>query len=144
MSAVLMLDTNAISALVKGRAGELSNTLEHRSFCISVITEAELRFGLARRPVNPDLRSIIENLLLATDSRAWTSACAARYGQLRTELETLGKPLALGYLKRPGGGAVDKDYLTSGAYTILQDGIHWPASVSLQPPVDPKREHILA
>lgn len=94
MSAVLMLDTNAISALVKGRAGELSNTLEHRSFCISVITEAELRFGLARRPVNPDLRSIIENLLLATDIRAWTSACAARYGQLRAELETLGKPLA--------------------------------------------------
>ena len=89
-----MLDTNAISALVKGRAGELSNALKHRPFCISVITEAELRFGLARRPVNPDLRSIIENLLLATDIRAWTSACAARYGALRTALETLGKPLA--------------------------------------------------
>ena len=57
---------------------------------------------------------------------------------------TLGKPLALGYVKRPGGGPVDKAYLTSGAYTILQDGIHWPASVSLQPPVDPKRERILA
>ena len=57
---------------------------------------------------------------------------------------TLGKPLALGYLKRPGGGPVDKSYVTSGAYTILQDGIHWPASVSLQSPVDPKRERILA
>ena len=57
---------------------------------------------------------------------------------------TLGKPLALGYLKRPGGGPVDKSYLASGAYTILQDGIHWPAGVSLQSPVDPKRERILA
>jgi len=57
---------------------------------------------------------------------------------------TLGKPLALGYIKRPGGGTVDKAYLTSGAYTILQDGIHWPASISLQPPLDPKRERILA
>ena len=89
-----MLDTNAVSALVKGQADGLSKTLEHRAFCISVITEAELRFGLARRPVNADLRSIIENLLLAIDIRAWTSACAVRYGQLRTELEALGKPLA--------------------------------------------------
>jgi tRNA(fMet)-specific endonuclease VapC len=93
MSAVLMLDTNAVSALVKGQAGGLSKTLERRSFCISVITEAELRFGLARRPVNADLRSIIENLLLATDIRPWNSACAERYGQLRAELEALGKPL---------------------------------------------------
>jgi len=93
MSAVLMLDTNAISALVKGQAGGLSKTLERRSFCISVITEAELRVGLARRPVNADLRSIIENLLLATDIRPWNSACAERYGQLRAELEALGKPL---------------------------------------------------
>ena len=88
-----MLDTNAISALVKGQSGGLSKTLERRSFCISVITEAELRFGLARRPVNADLRSIIENLLLATDIRPWNSACAERYGQLRAELEALGKPL---------------------------------------------------
>lgn len=93
MSAVLMLDTNAISALVKGQAGGLSKTLEQRPFCISVITEAELRFGLARRPVNADLRSIIENLLLATDIRPWNSACAERYGRLRAELEALGKPL---------------------------------------------------
>lgn len=94
MSAVLMLDTNAVSALVKGQAAGLSKALEHRPFCISVITEAELRFGLARRPINADLRSIIENLLLATDIRAWTSDCAARYGPLRAELEALGKPLA--------------------------------------------------
>lgn len=93
MSAVLMLDTNAVSALVKGQADSLSKTLEQRPFCISVITEAELRFGLARRPVNTDLRSIIENLLRATDIRPWNSACAARYGHLRAELEAFGKPL---------------------------------------------------
>ena len=88
-----MLDPNAISALVKGQAGGLSKTLVRRPFCISVITEAELRFGQARRPVNADLRSIIENLLLATDIRPWNSACAERYVQLRAELEALGKPL---------------------------------------------------
>lgn len=57
---------------------------------------------------------------------------------------TIGKLLALGYIKRPDGGPVDKSYLTSGDYTILQDGIHWPAVVSLQPPVVPKRERTLA
>ncbi|MEO6035420.1 MAG: FAD-dependent oxidoreductase [Verrucomicrobiota bacterium] len=56
---------------------------------------------------------------------------------------TLGKPLALAYIKRPGGGPVDKAYLADGTYTILQDGIHWPASLNLQPPVDPKRERVL-
>lgn len=56
---------------------------------------------------------------------------------------TLDQPLALGYIKRPGGGAVDKDYLTNGEYTILQDGVRWPAEIILQPPVDPKREKIL-
>ena len=57
---------------------------------------------------------------------------------------TLGQPLALGFIKRPDGGAVDKAYLTSGDYTILQDGVQWPAGISLQSPVDPKREKILA
>lgn len=93
MSALLMLDTNAVSALVKGQADTLNKTLEHQLFCISVITEAELRFGLARRPVNADLRTIIENLLLTTDIRPWTSTCAERYGQLRAELQGIGKPL---------------------------------------------------
>lgn len=88
-----MLDTNAVSALVKGQTDSLSKTLEQRPFCVSVITEAELRFGLARRPVNADLHSLIENLLLTIDIRPWNSACAERYGQLRAQLEALGKPL---------------------------------------------------
>ena len=89
-----MLDTNAVSAIAKGRADEVSATLNDRPFCISVITEAELRFGLTRRIVNTDLRRIVENFLVSADIRPWTSASAQRYGLLRTELEALGKPLA--------------------------------------------------
>lgn len=94
MSARLMLDTNAVSAIVKGRAGALSGTLNDKEFCVSVITEAELRFGLVRRAVNADLRRIVENFLRSVDILPWTSASARRYGLLRTELEALGKPLA--------------------------------------------------
>lgn len=89
-----MLDTNAVSALVKNRASTLSAILEDRPFCISVITEAELRFGLARRIVNADLRRIVENFLVSVDIRSWTSVNAQRYGLLRAELETSGKSLA--------------------------------------------------
>jgi tRNA(fMet)-specific endonuclease VapC len=94
MSGHLMLDTNAVSAIAKGRAEILNGILNERPYCISVITEAELRFGLARRPINADLRRIVENFLSSVDVLPWTSASAERYAQLRAELETQGKPLA--------------------------------------------------
>ncbi len=54
-----MLDTSAVSAIVKGRAPGLVGRLVHRPFCLSVVTEAELRYGLARRPVSADLRALL-------------------------------------------------------------------------------------
>ena len=56
-----MLDANAVTAIIKDRANSLSSLLNERSSSISVITEAELLFGLARRAVNADLRRIVEN-----------------------------------------------------------------------------------
>jgi tRNA(fMet)-specific endonuclease VapC len=94
VSALLMLDTNAVSAIVKGQANTLSAILNDRRFCISVITEAELCFGLARRAVNANLRRIVENFLVSANILPWTSASAQRYGSLRTELEAVGKSLA--------------------------------------------------
>jgi len=94
MSAHLMLDTNAVTAIIKDRAKTLSAILNERPSCISVITEAELRFGLARRAVNTELRRIVENYLSSVDILPWTSASAQRYGLLRVELDMLGKPLA--------------------------------------------------
>ena len=94
MSALLMLDTNAVSALIKNRANTLSVVLTERPSCISVITEAELRFGLARRAVNADLRRIVENYLSSVDILPWSSTSAQRYSLLRAELEALGKSLA--------------------------------------------------
>lgn len=94
MSALLMLDTNAVTAIIKDRAKTLSANLNERPSCISVITEAELRFGLARRAVNIELRRIVENYLTSVDILPWTSVSAQRYGLLRAELDALGKPLA--------------------------------------------------
>jgi len=89
-----MLDTHAVSALVRGRAPALDALLTTRPVCISVVTEAEMRYGLARGPVSPALRSIVEGFLAASDTRVWTPSAAQRYGQLRAHLDTQGRPLA--------------------------------------------------
>lgn len=94
MMAEWMLDTNAVSALTKGLAPRLEERLDEQAFCISVITEAELRFGLARRPINANLRRIVEQFLATANVKPWNSDCAQRYASLRTELETRGTPLA--------------------------------------------------
>lgn len=90
----LMLDTNAVSALIKGQASRLATRLDKQAFCISVVTEAELRFGLARRPLNADLRRIVEQFLDTSPVKPWDSDCARRYALLRAELEKRGTPLA--------------------------------------------------
>lgn len=94
MSLKLMLDTNAVLALVKGRAVALAAMLDEHAFCVSVITEAELRFGLIRRPISADLRRIVEAFLGTVDIRSWTSVCAERYAHLCKVLETTDNPLA--------------------------------------------------
>lgn len=93
MSQLLMLDTNAVSAVVRGRAPALARWLYHRGFCISVVTEAEIRFGLAHRAQKAEFRASVEGMLSTIDIRPWTSATARRYGPLRAELARLGKPL---------------------------------------------------
>jgi tRNA(fMet)-specific endonuclease VapC len=94
MSGLLMLDTNAVSAVVGGHASTMARRLFLRGFCISVVTEAEIRFGLAHRPHQAALRASLERMLSTIDIRPWTSATARRYGPLRAELAALGRPLA--------------------------------------------------
>lgn len=68
--------------------------LFRKGFCISVVTEAEIRFGLAHRPHKAALRASLEHMLRTNDIRPWTSPTARRYGPLRAELAALGRPLA--------------------------------------------------
>jgi tRNA(fMet)-specific endonuclease VapC len=63
-------------------------------FTPSVVTEAEIRFGLAHRPYKAALRASLERMLSTIDILPWTSATARRYGPLRAELAARGKPLA--------------------------------------------------
>jgi tRNA(fMet)-specific endonuclease VapC len=91
-----MLDTNIVSHLLRQHPAVVQHvtSLPMASLCISSITEAELRFGLAKRLGNQDLHRAVNELLIRVESVAWGSAAAQAYGRLRVEMMTSGKTLA--------------------------------------------------
>jgi tRNA(fMet)-specific endonuclease VapC len=60
---------------------------------ISVITQAELLFGLARRPDATKLRTVVEDFLLRVEVLAWGSEAAEQYSRIRAALEQTGEPM---------------------------------------------------
>ncbi len=92
-----MLDTNTVSYIVRGQSAlarrKLRQTSTRARVCISAITEAEVQYGLTKRPVSKDIRYAIEQFLLNIDVLAWDYDAAKAYGSLRAQMEAKGKPL---------------------------------------------------
>jgi tRNA(fMet)-specific endonuclease VapC len=61
--------------------------------CLSVITEAEIYYGLAKRPEATALRERMEWFLAAIKVLPWGREEARAYGALRARLEASGKTL---------------------------------------------------
>ena len=83
-----LLDTNAVSAALKGNAA-LDRRLQELSaaaWCISAVTRAELRFGVARRPNATRLAQVVDAFLAATRTEAWDAKAADEHGRLRAAL----------------------------------------------------------
>lgn len=91
-----LLDTNTVSHALRGHPQVLARmtAVPMASLCISVITEAELRYGLARRPDAVKLQALVDEFLRRVDVLPWDGACAGHYGQLRAALGERGKTLA--------------------------------------------------
>lgn len=88
-----MIDTNTVSHIVKGQASALAR-LERLSIadvCISAVTEGELHFGLAKRPDATRLHLIVGEFLRRVEAMPWDSSVASTYGQMRAQLEAVGK-----------------------------------------------------
>jgi len=95
MSARYLLDTSAASYAITKKSLVFDRRLTRVSMvelAVSTVTEAELRYGLARRPSAP-LQTTIETFLLALTVFPWDSSAAHRYGELRAALERQGQPL---------------------------------------------------
>ena len=93
-----MLDTNTVSYILKGISSRARQQLEKHSkdheVCISAVTEAEVRFGIAKRKLTRERSAVIERFLASFDVLPWDSAAAKEYAEARTSLEDAGKPLA--------------------------------------------------
>jgi tRNA(fMet)-specific endonuclease VapC len=91
-----MLDTNTASHVIKGNIPPVRDhvlRLPMHAVCISVITEAELLYGVAMKPSNADLRTAVTEFILRLAILPWDEAAAVIYAKTRATLHRQGKPM---------------------------------------------------
>lgn len=93
--ALYMFDTNAASAALRGTTGidERLQRLDPAQWCISAVTRAELRYGLALKPEATKLAQNVDAFLQATTTAPWDQAAADAHGVLRAKLRRAGTPI---------------------------------------------------
>ena len=92
-----LLDTNTVSYAIQGYSRPLRaglNSTPNTSMALSVFTQAELLYGLARKPEAKKLRNAVERFLHDFQILPWDSTAAAAYGDLRAAQERKGRPLS--------------------------------------------------
>ena len=89
-----LLDTNMVSYIVKGRSLAASDKLVALSgdevAAVSVITVAEIRYGLAKKPEATALKSLMDSFLASIQVLPWGTDEAEAYGFVRARLEKKG------------------------------------------------------
>ena len=91
-----LLDTNIASYLIKEHSAQVRERLRRVPIAevgISVITEAELRFGAARSVAAVRYKHLVEEFLLRVEILAWDSGAAQHYAALRAAMEDAGTPM---------------------------------------------------
>ena len=89
-----MLDTNALSELVRNPHGTLAqklNALEPDAVCTSIVAACELRFGAQRKGSAP-LTQRVEQLLQALTVLPLDAPADEHYADIRATLERSGTP----------------------------------------------------
>jgi tRNA(fMet)-specific endonuclease VapC len=92
-----LLDTNVVSYAIKGDpqpVRERLKALPRSAVALSVFTQAELLYGLARKPEAARLRLDVEAFLRDSQVLLWDSSAATAYGELRAAQESKGRPLS--------------------------------------------------
>lgn len=117
-----MLDTDTASYLIKGR----SHTIEARlaeivpsMICISVMTRAELLYGLKRLAADHRLHLAVRQFLKIVRVLPWDSEAADWYAEIRHQLITTGQPI--GELDM----MIAAHALSAGAVLVTNNGRHY-------------------
>lgn len=91
-----MLDTDTASYLIKGHSPAIGAKLRAISpalICISVMTRAELLYGLKRLPPEHRLHLAVRQFLKIVRVLPWDSEAAGWYADIRHQLVSSGKPI---------------------------------------------------
>lgn len=91
-----MLDTDTASYLIKGRATKIEAKLSQLApsmVCVSVITQAELLYGLKRIPNGHPLHQAVTQFLRIIRVLAWDSDAANYYAGIRHQLVSSGQTI---------------------------------------------------
>lgn len=90
-----MLDTNALSELIRnpqGPLGQRLGSMEPDAACTSIVVACELRFGARRKGFAPLIRRV-EQLLRAVAVLPLDSPADAHYADIRAVFEQSGTPI---------------------------------------------------
>jgi tRNA(fMet)-specific endonuclease VapC len=89
-----MLDTDTVSYALRGQGRVAERILENlpSELCISVITEAELRFGADRRK-SKKLHQLIDTFIEPISVVPFDQTCAVSFGKVGSKLFAKGKPI---------------------------------------------------
>jgi tRNA(fMet)-specific endonuclease VapC len=92
---VYMLDTNCVSALMRGETKLDARllALDPGEWCISAVTHSEICYGLALRPNATRLLRAADHFFATAITAAWDAAAATAHGQLRARLRLAGTPI---------------------------------------------------
>jgi tRNA(fMet)-specific endonuclease VapC len=89
-----MLDTNMVSYIARDRSPAASArllALRHDEVAVvSAITEAEIRYGLARKPEATALKALMDGFLASIQVLPWGRNEAEAYGRVKARLERSG------------------------------------------------------
>jgi tRNA(fMet)-specific endonuclease VapC len=90
-----MLDTNAISDLIRNPKGKVANGIAkagESNVCTSIIVAAELRYGCAKSG-SSRLLKLVDDLLGEINVLPFDAPADLGYGAIRAELEAAGTPI---------------------------------------------------
>lgn len=93
-----LLDTDTCSYAIRHASATLDTRLaasKAGSLAMSVVTRAELMFGLAKRGNPRALSGLVKGFLDRIAVLPWDAAAADRYAELRAQLERDGSPIGI-------------------------------------------------
>lgn len=96
MTSLYLLDTDTASYVIKGRSAEIEKRLASvppSMVCVSVMTRAELLYGLKRLPGKHPLQLAVRQFLKIVRTLPWDLEAADWYAEIRHQLVSAGQPI---------------------------------------------------